>query len=376
MQFLEKDFRVLMQILSAYPYKFYLFGSRSKNTARAYSDVDICYFDDIPDLVHAQILADFDESDFPFKVDLVSSSHMSEDFRRSIAADLKLLSKRVIAVSGASGFIGSALVEALQKRGYEVWGLRLRGEPGEIDVERLASCYAVINLAGSNLMGGLWTKKFRRLLIDSRLKTTEALARGMIFAKGPRIFLSASAIGFYGDGGERDLDEQSPQGQGFLARLCGQWEGASKLAKDAGIRVVNLRTGIVLGAGGGMLAILEPLYKMGLGGPLGSGKQFMAPIALKDAVAAIIFALEHDELSGPLNLVGPTPITSQDFSRCLALSLKRSACLRVPQAMLKLLGDQGQMLLASSRVVPARLLAAGFKFSYTNTQDALKAIYK
>lgn len=286
------------------------------------------------------------------------------------------MTKGTIALTGSSGFIGTHLIKRLEEQGYKIWPIRHhKSNLDNLDLEKLAGCHALINLAGENLLKHLWTKKFKRILFDSRVKTTEFLARSIAgLAPGPKIFLSASAIGFYGDGGQEELNEQSPKGEGFLADLCHQWEIACEPARLCGVRVVNLRTGVVLGAGGGMFNSVEPVYRMGLGGPLGSGRQYMAPIALDDEIAAIIFALENPQITGPLNLVCPAPITNADFSRCLGQALKRPVYLRLPASLLKLFGEQAGLVLNSTRVIPQKLLEAGFRFSHTNTQEILKSI--
>jgi uncharacterized protein (TIGR01777 family) len=229
-------------------------------------------------------------------------------------------------------------------------------------------------LAGKNIMAGLWTSRFRQELFESRVLSTELIARTMA-EHGPKILLNASAVGFYGDHGFDELDENAPSGVGFLAELCQAWEQATGRAKKAGARVVNLRFGVVMSGHGGTLKRMEPIFKLGLGGPLGSGQQYMPLVDLDDVVAAIIFALNDESIAGPINVVAPEAATNQDFTRMLALKLKRPALLRVPAWGLKLMGEQGAMALSSARVVPKFLLDHGFRFSSLNLIEILNKIY-
>ena len=293
---------------------------------------------------------------------------------------------KIIALSGASGLIGSKLKRALEEQSLEVWPLVRSKYPvgsgqiaydyesGFIEDEKLGKSHAVIHLAGKNIMTGLWTTRFKQELYDSRVRSTELIARA-VAKQGTKILLNASAIGIYGDRGDELIDEHSSSSTGFMADLCLAWEEATAIAKIAGTRVVNLRFGVVISPNGGMLKRLEPIFKIGLGGPMGSGQQYMSLVDIDDAIAAIIFALNDESLTGPVNVVAPEPVRNQDFAHMLGLRLKRPAVLRVPAWGLKLMGEQGSMALASTRVTPAVLLDKGFRFSSLNLIEMLNKIY-
>ncbi|AXA34955.1 MAG: TIGR01777 family protein [Candidatus Hydrogenedentota bacterium] len=300
-----------------------------------------------------------------------------------------------ILVSGASGFIGRPLVETLRKHGHDV--IRLVRRPpahaderywnpqrGEIQLEEPDAAPlkldAVVHLAGENITGGRWSPAKKARIRESRVVGTRLLAETLAgMANPPRIFICASAIGIYGDRGEEMLTEDSPPGQnGFLVEVAREWEASANVAQKAGIRVVNLRLGVVLGLGGGALAAMLPPFRWGLGGPLGSGQQFISWIALEDVLACVEFVLAQSALSGPVNCVAPNPVTNREFTRELARILGRPAFFRVPELAIKLLfGEMGrELLLASTRVYPKRLLDAGFHFSLLTLGEALEAILK
>lgn len=283
--------------------------------------------------------------------------------------------------------LGAALHSALRAQAVPVLQLVRRAptgsgerrwnpsaEPAIADTAALGNCAAAIHLSGASLSARRWTREYRRELVASRVDSTRALATTLArMSDPPKTLLVASAAGIYGDRGDELLDESSPAGSGFLADLCRQWEAAAQPALDAGIRLVHLRLGVVLGPGKGALDKMLPFFRMGIGGRLGSGRQWMSWISLADAIDAILFILDHALLSGPLNLVAPHPITNAEFTRTLAHQLRRPALLPAPAFALRLaLGSMAdQALLASIRVRPSRLLAAGFRFTHDTVDKAL-----
>ncbi len=291
----------------------------------------------------------------------------------------------IVLISGASGLIGRALVPALRARGIEP-RLLVRRAPsgpheipwdpaqGRLDASALAGGDAIVNLAGRSL-AGRWTAQVKSAMVDSRVRATRLLveAAGAMPAP-PSVLVSASAIGFYGDRGDEVLTEVSSPGTGFLADLARAWEGEARRAAEFGVRVVLARFGLVMGRGGGALGPLLPLFRCGLGGPLGGGRQWWSWIHLDDVVAAIITALEAPALTGPINVAGPAPVTNREFTRALAASLRRPAILPAPAFALRLvLGEMAdEMILGSQRVIPARLQAAGFTFRWPELGPALQ----
>lgn len=282
-----------------------------------------------------------------------------------------------ILIAGSTGLIGSALVPSLKQSGHEVVRLVrsdtcliercLQWEPstGQIDSERLEGFDAVVSLGGVNLAEQRWTKNYKQQIIDSRIKPTQLLAETIAQLKRqPKVWLSASAIGIYGIEPVAPVDESSPPANDFLARLCVDWERACQPALDAGVRIVNMRTGAVLSPKGGALAKMLPLFKIGLGGKLGSGKQIMSWISIDDMVAAITHLLKNDTFDGPVNLVSPSPVTNITFTQLLAKQVRRTALIPVPGFMLKLgLGEMATyLLLSSAHITPQKLLDSGFKF--------------
>lgn len=291
-----------------------------------------------------------------------------------------------IAVAGASGLIGGALVRSLTADGHEVVRLVRRAprgpdevrwdpERGRVDAAGLAGCEVVVNLAAAGVGDRRWTPEYKRVLRDSRVLGTAALAEAVAsLPKPPRAFLNGSAIGFYGDTGERVVDEDAPAGDGFLARLCVEWEGAAAPAEEAGVRTVFLRTGLVVARGGGAWGRLFPLFRAGLGGRLGDGRQYWSYIALHDEVAAIRHLIDREDLSGPFDLTAPQPLTNREITAAMGRVLRRPAVCAVPAGVLRaVLGEMAGDVLGSQRVVPTRLLESGFRFAFPGIEEAIRA---
>lgn len=291
-------------------------------------------------------------------------------------------------MSGASGLIGSALVASLRDRGRRVVQLvrrdprgpdELRWDPsaGTITAGALDGAAAVINLSGAGINDHRWTDEYKRTLVESRTRTTELLATTIAAAdQRPAVLLSGSAIGYYGDGGTEPLSEDAPPGDDFLADLCRQWEAATAAAEAAGVRTVHLRTGIVLTDRGGALKKQLPLFKLGLGGRFGDGRQWQSWISLADEVGAIIHLLDAD-VAGAVNLVAPHPVTNREFTSVLASVLRRPAVMPIPSFGPKLLlGSElaEALLYTSQRVQPTRLEASGYHFEHPTLEVALRAI--
>ena len=245
---------------------------------------------------------------------------------------------------------------------------------GRLDVASLEGFDAVVHLAGESIAEGRWTKAKKARIRDSRVRGTELLARTLARVKNrPDVLVSASAIGFYGDRGDQELDEQDPRGNGFVAEVCRQWEGASRMAGEAGIRVVQLRMGLVLSPTGGALAKMLPAFRLGLGGPLAGGRQYVSWITLDDLVDVVRHVFATDRLQGPVNAVAPQPVTNRQFARALGRALRRPAWVPVPRFALRaMLGEMAdELLLASIRVLPRRLLDTGFRFGDADLPGAL-----
>jgi uncharacterized protein len=296
-----------------------------------------------------------------------------------------------VAISAASGLIGSALAADLSVDGVEV--VRLvrraaraadeiswdpRATAGGLDPAALAGVAAVVHLSGAPIATGRWTAARKAELRASRIASTTTLASAIAAAApAPGVLLCASAIGFYGDTGERTVDESSPGGTGFLAELVRDWEAAADPARAAGTRVATFRSGVVLAASGGMLGRLLPPFRLGLGAKVGSGKQYFSWISLTDEVRAIRFLLDSAGASGPFNLTAPKPVTNAEFTRALAKALGRPAVLGLPAAALRAaLGEVASELLGSARVVPTRLQEAGFRFAHPDIATALAALLR
>jgi uncharacterized protein (TIGR01777 family) len=296
-----------------------------------------------------------------------------------------------IAITGASGFVGRAASKALVAAGHDVVRLvrdaagagagtaTWNPATGELDAAALGACDAVVHLAGENVAGGRWTAARRAAIAQSRGPATERLCRTLAgLRQRPRILISASATGIYGDRGDAVLDENSAPGEGFLADVARGWEAGTAPAREAGLRVVALRIGMVLHPGGGALARMLPPFRFGLGGRLGSGRQWLSWIPLDDLVGALQFVLRRDDLTGPMLAVAPEPVTNREFTRILAQTLRRPAVLPVPALALRVLFGRmaDELLLASQRAVPTRLLAAGFAFAAPRLPAALAGMLR
>jgi len=290
-------------------------------------------------------------------------------------------------ISGASGLIGQALTRALPAAGDTAVAL-VRRTPREGEVQwdpaqpldpgKLANCDAVVHLAGKNI-AGYWTQKFKQEVRDSRVQGTRILATAAAesFRKTgqPRTLISASAIGYYGNRGDELLTEDSSSGQGYLADVSREWEAATNPACEAGLRVVNLRIGVVLARTGGALPSMLLPFRLGLGGRVGSGKQYWSWVSLNDVVGIILFALHNDNLRGPVNVVSPEPARNEEFVRALGAQIHRPTIFPLPAFVVHtLLGEMGDAaLLGSARVEPAKLKAAGYQFRHAKLKDALQA---
>ena len=312
----------------------------------------------------------------------------------TVAWDLELLQRYpgptlTIAITGATGMLGSALVPFLSAAGHRVVRLGRRGlgpedipwDParGTLDGSRLAGVDAVIHLAGEPIAGGRWTPARRRRIMESRTSGTTLLADTLAgLRRPPRVLITASAIGIYGDRGEEPLTEEAPLRSGreasFVERVGHAWEAATASAEAAGIRVVRARMGLVLSAAGGALRQMLPPFRAGLGGRLGDGRQYFSWITLTDVLGALYHALWTESLRGPVNLTAPAPVTNQEFTAVLARVLRRPALLPVPAALLRFgLGDLAdELLLASARVLPARLVNSGYGFQHADLATGLR----
>jgi uncharacterized protein (TIGR01777 family) len=292
-----------------------------------------------------------------------------------------------IVVSGASGLIGTQLVAKLSSNGHEVVRLVRRSskageiqwnpKSGTLDAAALEGTDAVIHLSGAGIGDKRWTDGYRKEILDSRTATTALLANTMAsLSRKPSVFLSGSAIGIYGARNDEQLTEVSTHGTGFLAEVCEQWEAAAKPAVDAGIRTVYLRTGIVLSPKGGALKKLLPLFKLGVGGKFGNGKQWQSWISIDDEIGAIEYLLTAN-VSGAVNLTAPNPVTNAEFTKVLASVLKRPAIVPVPTFAPKILlgGELADALLfTGQRVIPAALNASGYTFKHTTLESALRSL--
>jgi uncharacterized protein (TIGR01777 family) len=288
-----------------------------------------------------------------------------------------------VVLAGASGLIGSAVAESLRLDGHRVKRLLRRPASGpdvdswdpaagRLDPAFLAGADAVVCLSGVGVGDHRWTASYKRLIVQSRVDTVGTVARTLAEYGGPAVFLAASAVGYYGDTRDREVDEDSPSGDTFLSAVCRQWEAAAAPACAAGVRVVHLRTGLVLSRRGGLLKRLVPIVKAGVGGRLGDGRQFMPWITLADEVRAIRFLLEHD-VAGPVNLVGPHPVRNADFTDALGRLVHRPTVLSVPGFAARIaLGQFAEDVLTGQRAVPRRLTDAGFRFTDEDLTAALR----
>ena len=291
-----------------------------------------------------------------------------------------------IAVTGATGLIGAALCERLRQEGNDVLVITRREnssspfpvvhwnpERGELDTRSLEGVDAVVHLAGETI-AERWTPEKKERIRTSRVAGTRFLVDGLKrLSKRPSVLIGSSAVGFYGNRGDEELDEGSPPGTGFLPEICQAWEAEVARASELGMRAVRLRTGIVLSTKGGALAQMLLPFKLGLGGPVGSGRQWMSWIHIDDVVGGYHFALQHSDLSGAANLTAPQPVRNADFTRALGRALGRPAFLPAPGFALKLIfGEMAQdLLLDGQRVLPRRLESAGYQFQHTGVDDAL-----
>lgn len=290
-----------------------------------------------------------------------------------------------IAVTGASGLIGTPLVAELRSRGHDVFRLvrRAAAAPDEItwnpasgfvDLGALAGTDVVFHLAGAGVGDHRWTDAYKQEIRDSRVMGTDTISRAMAqLDPRPAVLVSASAIGFYGDTGDRAVTEVDPAGHGFLADVVVAWEAAANPAREAGIRVFHPRTGLVVSADGGAWGRMFPLFKAGIGGKLGNGKQYWSWISLRDEISALIFLMENPALSGPVNLTGPTPDTNAEITTIMGKVLRRPTLLPVPRiALTTVLGEFSTEVLSSSRVLPAVLEQQGFVFKDPTVESAIR----
>lgn len=290
-----------------------------------------------------------------------------------------------IIIGGASGLMGTALIERFRADGHDVTQLVRRtakgsGElswspaDGVLDPKALTGADVAINLAGAGVGDHRWTKSYKDTILRSRVDSTMTLSHALADASnGPRILINASAIGYYGSRGDEVLTEQSSAGDGFLSDVCRAWEGATQSAEEAGVRVCHLRSGLVLSRSGGLLGRMAPMFKAGVGGKLGDGKQWMAFISLSDQINAIRFLMSHDDVAGPVNMVGPEPVRNEEFTKILGSLLKRPTLVPAPKFGLRIvLGQFSEDVLTSSRAKPAVLVETGFRHEHPDVSSALK----
>jgi uncharacterized protein len=294
-----------------------------------------------------------------------------------------------IAITGSTGMVGTALTEALVAEGHTVRPVVRRSGPnpereirwdpagGTIDAAAFNDVDAVVHLAGEGVASHRWSSAVKKRILDSRVRGTRLLCETLAsLSVKPSVLVSASAVGYYGDRGAEMLDESAAPGAGFLADVCQQWEAATTAARDANIRVVNLRIGVVTSTKGGALASMLTPFRMGVGGVLGSGQQYISWITLDDLVRAIVFALQAAALSGPVNATAPEPLTNREFTKTLGRLLHRPTVATMPSFAARLaFGEMAdEMLLSGSRVAPRALQAAGFAFQYPELEPALRHV--
>ncbi len=285
----------------------------------------------------------------------------------------------MIGITGGTGFIGGAVTRELKKQGDAVVlfsrsdrpGCRRFSETAPLDVH---GCDALVHLAGESILG-LWTREKQRRILESRVEGTRRLVEGIATlpeALRPRVLVSASAIGFYGETGDREVDEDSPAGEGFLSEVTQAWESEAMKAALLGVRVVRLRIGFVLGRGGA-LKLIVPIFRTGLGGRLGSGRQWMSCISVEDLAVIVAESLRNESISGALNAVMPSPVTNAEFTKAIARQVHRPALFPVPAWILRAaLGDLSHLLLDSQRVLPKRLNALGFRYHDSTLRAAIE----
>lgn len=343
-------------------------------------------------------LEDRIEYSFPLRLPVpIAESHLRMELERMFEYREQVISKLVtlrvvkqmnVVVSGSRGLIGSALLPALTTQGHTVKRL-VRSAPhsdqdipwdpasGEIDVARLEGTNAVVHLAGDNIASGRWTDEKKKRLRESRIKGTKSLCEALAGMNNPPdVLICASAIGYYGDTGDQTVDEGNPSGEGFLAELCRDWEAATAPARERGIRVVNLRFGIVLSPRGGALAQMLTPFQMGAGGIIGNGRQYMSWVAIDDVAGIIAHVLQDKQVSGPVNAVSPNPVDNKEYTRVLGKVLHRPTIFPIPAFGARLVfGEMAdELLLASGRVMPTKLSAAGYRFQYPDLEDALRHV--
>ena len=293
-----------------------------------------------------------------------------------------------VVISGSRGLIGSAVSESLKADGHRViplvrpgssqQGIRWDPDAGDIDTAGLEGVDAVVHLAGEGIASHRWTDEQRRRILNSRVRGTTVLSEALAgLASRPKVLVSGSAVGWYGDRGDTELTEASTGGDDFLAGVCRAWEASTATAQAAGVRTVHIRSGVVLSGTGGALPKQLLPFKLGLGGPAGSGRQWLSWISLDDEVGAIRYVLDHDVLSGPVNLTAPAPCTNAEFARALGRALHRPTVLRIPRLVTKLplgVGDLVESLLfTSARVLPKALIGHGYDFRHADVDAALRA---
>ena len=291
-----------------------------------------------------------------------------------------------ILIGGSHGLVGTALIKSLETAGHEIFRLVRHAPTSKTEVEwspdrysialaRIEGFDAVVNLAGESIAEGRWTDDKKRRIRESRVKGTKLLGDALAnLTVPPKIFICASAIGYYGNRDDEVLTETSAPGADFLSEVCVEWEKATALATEKGIRVVNARFGVILDSNGGALSKMLPPFRMGLGGKIGSGKQWMSWIALDDVVDGIKFALAYDSLRGPVNFVAPNPVTNAEFTKTLGKVLSRPTLFPIPAFGIKLLfGEMGEaLLLGGQRVAPELLRSEGYQFQYSELSSALQ----
>jgi uncharacterized protein (TIGR01777 family) len=287
-----------------------------------------------------------------------------------------------ILITGASGLIGSSLIEYLFARGHSFFSLQRNktAQDGFWNLDRIPQHQAgsaidtVIHLAGENIASGRWTKRKKDRILRSRLEGTEQLADFCAsLPDPPKLFISASAIGYYGNRGDEWVDEESRRGDNFVAEVCRQWEVAAMPARNAGIRVINARIGMVLTSHGGTLPTMLPSFKLGIAGIVGSGRQFVSWVVLEDLLRMFEFLLQDETILGPVNMVSPQPVTNKEFTKALGAVVKKPTLLRMPAFVAKaVFGQMGtELVLSSTRVRPSVLLEKGFRYTYRDIDTAL-----
>ncbi|HEV2290053.1 MAG TPA: TIGR01777 family oxidoreductase [Candidatus Acidoferrales bacterium] len=299
-----------------------------------------------------------------------------------------------IIISGSSGLIGSTLVDALRSDNHQIARLVRSGSPsqpgpasesirweppaGSIDLAAMEGADAIVHLAGASIGDGRWTSARKEILRRSRVDATHHLVGGLRkLQRKPRVLVSASAVGFYGDRGDETLTESSGPGNDFLAQICRGWESEVAQAEESGIRTVSLRFGVILAEKGGALKRMLPPFRLGVGGRLGNGRQWMSWLTLDEAVSIIRYSIDKDSLHGPVNAVSPNPVTNSRFTSTLASALRRPAIFPAPRAILRLaLGEMADALLFSSqRVIPQNLRSSGYQFRHSDLREALRSLF-